>query len=238
MKKLLLALLLVPFIGISQTKNVVNSFRITAKADKSLELEKALAAHAQKYHSGDWKWRVFEIQSGPDAGGFQVSEGPNSWTALDSRGTLGVEHTADFAKNVLPLTTGQTGENYSVYREDLSSVQPTDYADKISINHIYPKQGEGHKVEARLKKLKKVWESSGQSVAVYQSHFSGEAQFTIVTRHKNGWKEKETGYMKPMKERYDAVYGEGSYEEWINTTSSVERSWGEMLMFRPDLSSK
>ncbi len=36
------------------------------KADKVLDFEKALAAHAQKYHTGDWKWRVYEIQSGPD----------------------------------------------------------------------------------------------------------------------------------------------------------------------------
>jgi hypothetical protein len=75
-------------------------------------------------------------------------------------------------------------------------------------------------------------------VAVYQSHYSGEQQFSIVTRHKNGWKEKETDYVKPMNQRYDAVFGEGAYEEWLNTTSSVSHSWGEMLMMRSDLSSK
>ena len=125
-----------------------------------------------------------------------------------------------------------------VYREDLSSTPVAAFTDKISINHLYPRQGEGHKVEARLKKLRKVWEAAGQTVAVYQAHFSGEPQFAIVTRHKNGWKEKESNYYKPMKERYDALYGEGSYDEWINSTSSVERSWGEMLIFRADLSSK
>lgn len=238
MKKYLLLLLLIPIVGFSQQKNVISTFRIFAKADKSLELEKALATHAQKYHTGDWKWRVFEIQSGPDAGGFHVTEGPNSWTTLDSRGTLGAEHTADWAKNVMPLTDGNGGESYSVFREDLSTVKPTDYANKISISHVYPKPGETHKVEARLKKLRKVWESSGMSMAVYESHFSGEPQFTIVTRHKDGWKEKEPDYRKPMKERYDAVYGEGAYEEWLNTTSSVSRSWGEMLMLRAELSSK
>lgn len=238
MKKNLLLFLLVPIIGFSQTKNVISTFRVFAKPDKSLELEKALAAHAQKYHSGDWKWRVFEIQSGPDAGGLHVTEGPNSWTTLDGRGTLGVEHTTDWAKNVMPLTTGMSGESYSVFREDLSTIKATEYTTKISINHVYPKTGEGHKVEARLKKLKKVWEASRASVAVYESHLSGEPQFAIVTRHKDGWKEKEPGFLKPMKDRYDAVHGEGAYEEWINSTSNISRSWGEMLMLRPDLSSK
>ncbi len=48
----------------------VNTNRVFAKVDKVLEFEKALATHSQKYHTGDWKWRVFEISSGPDAGGY------------------------------------------------------------------------------------------------------------------------------------------------------------------------
>jgi hypothetical protein len=238
MKKCLLLLLLIPIVGFSQPKNVISTFRVFAKADKSLELEKALAAHAQKYHTGDWKWRGFEIQSGPDAGGFHVTEGPNNWTTLDARGTLGAEHTADWAKNVMPLTEGSGGENYSVFREDLSSAKATDFTNKIAINHIYPRPGEGHKVEATLTKLKKVWEASGQNIAVYEAHYSGEPQFSIVTRYKEGWKEKETTFRKPMKERYDAVHGGGAYDEWINSTSNLSRSWGEMLMLRSDLSSK
>jgi len=238
MKKIILILLLIPIIGFSQTKNVISTFRIFPKPDKSLELEKALATHAQKYHTGDWKWRVFEIQSGPDAGGFHVTEGPSSWTANDTRGNLGTEHTADWAKNVMPLTNGEGGSSYSVFRPDLSTTDVTAFTDKISINHLYPKQGEFHKVEARIKKYKKVWEASGQTVAVYQAHYSGAPQLSVVFRHKNGWKEKEEGYYKPIKERWDAIYGEGSWDEWLNSASNVERSWGEMLTLRSDLSSK
>ena len=73
MKKFLCILLLIPILGISQTKNVISVNKVFPKADKVLEFEKALAAHAQKYHTGDWKWRVYEIQSGPDAGGCNTS---------------------------------------------------------------------------------------------------------------------------------------------------------------------
>ena len=65
-----------------------------------LEFEKALTAHAQKYHTGDWKWRVYEIQSGPDAGGYHIVEGPNSWDEIDKRGNLGSDHNNDWNKNV------------------------------------------------------------------------------------------------------------------------------------------
>ncbi|MFZ1369914.1 MAG: hypothetical protein WAR78_06015, partial [Ferruginibacter sp.] len=69
-KLFFLLCMLIPFTGISQTKNVISTNRVFPKVDKVLEFEKALAAHAQKYHSGTAHWRVFVIQSGPDAGGY------------------------------------------------------------------------------------------------------------------------------------------------------------------------
>src|SRR5262245_8155837 len=109
MKRLLAFFLLISLTGFSQTKNVVSVTRVFPKISKVAEFEKALTAHAQKYHTGDWKWRVFEIQSGPDAGGFHITEGPVSWTQLDSRGDISQAHTDDWNKNVAPFLT----EKYS-----------------------------------------------------------------------------------------------------------------------------
>ena len=112
MKKLLVIWLLIPLIGMGQTKNVISSTRVFSKPEKIAEFEKALAAHAQKYHTGDWKWRVWSIDSGPDAGGYMITEGPNSWTTMDGRGDLSAEHTADWEKNIAPLTSGQGAQSY------------------------------------------------------------------------------------------------------------------------------
>ena len=73
MRKYFFMLLLTPLLGISQTKTVLTSNRLFAKNDKVDEFEKALASHAQKYHTGDVAWRVWSIESGPDAGGYMVS---------------------------------------------------------------------------------------------------------------------------------------------------------------------
>ena len=73
-----LLLMLIPFIGISQTKNVISTNRVFPKVDKQLEFERALGSHAQKYHTGDVKWRVFQIQSGPDSGGYHSVEEPKT----------------------------------------------------------------------------------------------------------------------------------------------------------------
>lgn len=239
MKKIFFFVLLFPLIGLGQNKNVVHTDRVFAKVDKALEFEKALAAHAQKYHVGDWKWRVFEIQTGPDAGGYHISEGPNTWDQVDTRGNLGTEHNNDWNKNVAIYLTDRGSQSYSVYQDSLSSVLLTDYSDKINIQHIFPKIGWGNKVREMIALLTPVWKAGGESVAVYQSNSSGPAQYSIVTRYKNGLKEKEAGYRKPFKGRYEAIHGEDSFDTYLDIVRNyISDSWSELLFYRADLSSK
>ena len=239
MRKLAMVCLFIPIIGMSQTKNVVNASRFFPKADKVLEFEKALTSHAQKYHTGDWKWRVFEIQSGPDAGGYQITEGPNSWEQLDTRGNLGAEHTNDVHKNVALYLTDKYSSIYSEYQEELSTIALGDFTDKISINHVFPKPGCSDKVAETLKKIKKTWADGGQTVAVYLSSVSGPIQYILVTRYKQGLKERDINFRKPFKERYETTNGEGSYEKYLDDVNKyTDHSWSELLFVRHDLSSK
>ncbi|HMG66332.1 MAG TPA: hypothetical protein VK588_01560 [Chitinophagaceae bacterium] len=239
MRKFLLLLLLIPIFGIGQTKNVINSTRVFAKSDKVLEFEKALAAHAQKYHSGDWKWRVFEIQTGPDAGGYHITEGPSSWDAIDSRGNLGTEHNNDWNKNVAIYLTDRLEETYSVFVDSLSTVALTNYSDKIILTHIYPKPGMIGGLTGLVQKLKKVWTDGNETVAVYQAVASGDPQIITSTRLKEGLKELASGYRKPMAERYNAANGAGSWDVYQSDYSKyVEKRWSELLFYRADLSSK
>lgn len=239
MRKLFLSLLLIPCIGIGQTKNVVSTFRAFPKTDKVTEFEKALTSHAQKFHTGDWKWRTFEIISGPDAGGYHVTEGPNSWAQLDERKDISKEHTTDFNTNVAPLTTGQGTQGYAVYREDLSSIALTEFTDKIAITHVFPKQGWSDTLAGLLKKVKVVWQKSNETVAVYQASGSGPTQYILVFRYKTGWKERDPSFRKPFMERYKTEYNESGFKDYMSAIQQyVEKSWTEMLVFRPDLSSK
>jgi hypothetical protein len=239
MRKLLLICLLTPLLGVSQVKNVVNFFRVFAKPDKGAQLEKALVAHAQKFHTGNWKWRVFEIQTGPDAGGFQVIEGPLSWADFDGRGDLGDAHTADWNTTVALFTTGAGIQAYATFLADLSTVQVTDYADKILINHVFPKPGMVMAVKEMVAKMKKAWQAGNESVAVYEASYSGEPQISMVTRLKAGLKELADDYRKPLPERYNAEHGEGSWTSFLKDyANNVERRWTEMLFYRADLSSK
>ena len=240
MKKIFLFCVLIPLFGIGQTKNVVSSDRVFPKVDKVLEFEKALTAHAQKYHTGDNKWRVFAIQSGPDAGGYNITEGPTSWTALDGRGDISVEHNNDYNKNVAIYLTDRTSTTYSVFEDTLSTVALGDYSDKINITHWFPKLGWGSKVREVIAQMRKMWQASNQSVAVYTASSSGPAQYAIVTRYKTGLKEREPGFMKEgFKSRYEKANGDDSFDTFIEMLQQyLNDSWSELLFYRADLSSK
>ena len=234
-----LLLMLIPFAGIGHVKNVISTQRVFPKADKIMEFEKALAAHAQKYHTGDAHWRVFSIQSGPDIGGYHITEGPTSWEGEDARGDLGTEHMTDWNKNVAIYLTDRLSGGYSVYVDSLSTVALGDFSDKIQITHVYPKLGWGNKVVSMIKKLKAAWLAEGSTIAVYQANGSGPAQYTLVNRYKQGLKEKATGFRKPFRETYDAVHGAGAYEEYLEDLRNyVNETWSELLFLRKDLSSK
>lgn len=239
MRKIFLLLMLAPLFAISQNQTVLFTERYFTKPDKVQEFEKALSAHIQKYHSSDWKWRVYEIQTGPDAGGYHIVEGPKSWDEFDKRGNLGADHMNDWNKNVAIYLSDKYSSGYSEFRENLSSAQLMAYTDKIIITHVFPKPGMGGEIESDIKKLKKAWDASNQTVAVYQSVASGPGQYALVSRLKDGLKELQMGYRKPMKERYDAANGEGTYDIFLNHINKTsEGNWAEILLFRPDLSSK
>jgi hypothetical protein len=239
MKRFFLLCLLIPFIGAAQNKNVITNQRVFPKVDKVLEFEKALTAHAQKYHTGDVKWRVYEIQSGPDFGGYQITEGPSSWDALDTRGNLGTEHNTDWNKNVAVYLTDRQAGGYSVYIDSLSTVALGDFSDKIAITHVFPKVGWGNKVVSMIKDLKKAWAAEGSSIAIYQASSSGPTQYSIVTRYKQGLKERTSGFRKPFRATYEGANGANSYDDYLDIARQyIDQVWSELLTLRADLSSK
>ena len=236
---ILYIMMLLPLIGHAQVKNVISTQRVFPKMDKIMEFESGLAAHAQKYHTGDVSWRVFQVQSGPDAGGYHITEGPTSWEGEDARGNLGPDHMQDWYKNVSMYLTDRQSAGYSVYIDSLSTIALGDFTENINITHVYPKIGKSDNVVNIIRNLKKTWMANGSTVAVYAASSSGPTQYTLVTRYKQGLKERTPGFRPPFKETYEKVNGAGSWTKYLNDGELyVEKTWSELLMLRPDLSSK
>jgi hypothetical protein len=239
MKTIFLLLMLVPFIGISQTKNVVSTSRDFPKVDKQLEYEKALATHAQKYHTGDTKWRVYKVATGPDTGGYFIVEGPKTWASEDVRGDINEAHNNDWHKSVTINLTDRGTSSYYVYIDSLSTVAVGDFSDKVQITHITPKIGCGYRVATMLKTLKAAWAAEGSTIAVYESNGSGTSEFVVARRYKQGLKEKEVGFRKSFADTYEKIHGKGSWGIFNDNVKEYYGDvWSELLFYRADLSSK
>jgi hypothetical protein len=126
-----------------------------------------------------------------------------------------------------------------VYQDSLSTVALGDFSDKIAITHVFPKIGKNFKVRNLIKKLKAGWVAEGSTIAVYAANSSGPSQLTIVTRYKEGLKEKAQGFRKPFKGTFESVNGEDSYDDYLDQLGDyVNEIWSEMLFLRKDLGSK
>ena len=239
MKKMMLLLLVLPLFAFAQNKTLLGVDRYFPKADKVKQFEKAVALHAQQYHKDDHKWRVYTIETGPDAGGYMVIEGPTNWDGLDKRGDLGAAHTKDWESTVQPTLSDRTSTMYLTVREDLSTVVQGDYSDKISINHLFFKPGFYGEVQTNIQGLKKLWQADGSTVAVYESSLSGEPQFTIVTRYKTGLKERDVVQPNTLPVRFAAANGEGSWDKYLSSLKeSIDHQWSELLYHKSALDSK
>lgn len=236
MKKLITALLLFPLLGFGQ--DVISIDRFVPKADKVMDFEKALTAHIQKYHTGQYKALIYFTETGPNAGSYSMVMGPKTWGEWDSL-DMGKDHLPDFVQTVLPLVDNYMGSYYMVVQPDLSSAKAGEFAEKVSITHVYFKPGWDEAYADLLKKAKAVWEKDGETVSVSRSHFSGQPQFQIAYRHKQGLKEKAPDFRPPFKQRFIAMYSEGEYNEGIKVIrDAVDRTYGEILSMRKDLSSQ
>jgi len=239
MKLLLLLLLASPLMSLSQENIVVSATRLFPKQDKIVQFEKALAAHAKKYHTGDWAWSVYSIESGPDAGGYQLNEGPLNWAKIDDREDLGAAHTNDFMSTVAIYLTDRYASYYSEFRADLSTVDVTKLADNVQLNHVFPKPGYGPEIEELIKTIKPAWEAGQQSVAVYEASSSGAPQFIIATRYPQGLKERDKGFRATFKERLTKVSGEEGFKAYLETIKrTTDHTWSELLSRRADLGTK
>lgn len=219
-------------------KNTISVYRVFAKDGHTQALKAAITAHAQKFHTGSWKWRVSEVLTGPDGGAFQITEGPNSWTDEEGRGDLGAEHGKDYDMNITPHVEKSTPAAYLTYQESASTTASDNWSTKSVITHHYFKPGRGPALYALLRTYKPVYEKLGANVVIWSSFASGEPQYAIVRRLKNGFKDFDAGGPS-WRKAFEEVHGAGAADRALDEiTRNVDRTVLEMIEFKPELSSK
>jgi hypothetical protein len=212
-------------------------YRVWVKDGHTADFEKAVAAHAKQFHTGHWKWRVYQVLSGPDGGSYQINEGPNSWSDLDGRGDLGPAHNKHYDTTLLPHISKSSPEAYMTYEDKHSTTALGNYSTKAMINHAYLKPGREAAYMAALKTNKAAWEKRGLNVAVWRSFASGPTHVAIVYRLKNGFKDFDIDN-GPHQAAYDEINGAGSYDKYLEEIArDVDSYSGDMIEYSPGLSS-
>ena len=224
---------------LAQEKNTITSDRVKPKPGKDAALKKALTDHVAKYHTGNWKWRVFMVLSGPDAGAYMFNEGPNSWTTLEGRKDISDEHTRDYESNVTPLVESNAPTAFLVFQKDMSSDSIVGSMKKALLRHIYPKPGKAPRLAEYLRTWKKVWEKLGMKVVVWSTFFSGDPQFVIAYRLPQGFVDLERSIGKELREGFDEMAGAGAYARFLEDLDKYsDKVTEEMIELLPEVSSK
>ena len=220
-------------------KGTIDTYRVFPKQGHAEEFKAAMGAHAQKYHTGSWKWRVSEILTGPDTGGFMILEGPNSWTDMEGRGDLGAEHTKDYESTIAPHVDRSSPELYATYVADSSTVAPGAFSsNKTLVSFGYLKPGRGEKARADLKTWKKIYEKLGLNMVVWRSFYSGEECLVISSRLKDGLRDLDDESIN-FRKTADELLGPGKFDELVESdTANYSRIVDEIMEFRPEMSSK
>ena len=158
---------------------------------------------------------------------------------MDKRGDLGGEHTADWNKNVAIYLTDKYASDYLMFNDSLRTVVLSNFSDKITISHWYPKIGFTNKIYDGIVDLRKGWKVGGISAAVYRTVNSGNQRYSIVYRLKNGFVDLANSGASSQKKRYETANGEDSYENYLGLLQNYTANfWSEMMTLRPELGSK
>jgi hypothetical protein len=236
---LVLAGLLFCMVLQAQEKSTLSTYRVSPKPGKDLALKKAIADHVAKYHTGNWKWRVFKILSGPDEGSYQMNEGPNTWTTVEGRQDISEEHMRDYETNITPLVEKSTPHAYLILRREFSTDSVSNTFKKALLRHFYPRPGRGLRLMEALANWKKVWDKLGLKVTVWSSFYSGEPRWVIATRLQKGFVDLEQPMAKVLATTYDEIAGLGAYGRYLDDLGqNISRIDEEVIELLPEVSSK
>ena len=243
MRRLSFLLLLVPcmlFAQENQEYMVFENALISVHPAKTTDFEKAVATHNKTYHADEtYGARVYWVANGPNVGKYVWAMGPLPWSAMDSRPSK-EGHDDDWNTNVLPHMMAEGNQTYWKFHADKSHFPANFELKNLWVRTYDIKRFKNAKAMELATKIHKTIaeKMSGETFGVYTNEFASMADpqdIAFVNFFDNsGW----IGQDGKFAEHYDAVHGEGSFQELISEWESVTNGMtsNELWIFRPDLS--
>jgi hypothetical protein len=214
--------------------------RFKVKMGHEDDFEKGLAEHNKKFHNAaPYKTSIFEINTGPNTGMYELAMGPMTFTQMEGRPS-GKDHDTDWAKVMEHVeSSGETvywradkdiryapagSESFSALRWRYFTLRP-DQRDRFDdLLAQVEKVSETKKLEAGYSAYWRYGASQGPHVC------------TELSMPGLSYLDRADTWIKD----FDEVNGEGSYDRFLEDLDRcVDRTktYDELVKFRADLSS-
>jgi hypothetical protein len=231
-RNLILMLITVLFVvnGFAQTNTgstpmAIENMYLLPKKGMEDKFEAAVLAHNKKYHpDGPYVAGLRKIEYGEKAGWYVWVFGPTSYSSIDTRPTKENGHDLDWSSTIDPLVETYGTSTFWNYDVDLSYgwdiLKKSKYIETWGVDL---KPGQMYRFKALAEKLRKVYESLGNSaflVLENNVHTTGGADVALVWSFNSfdEW-QKDNG---PM-EGYEKIYGKGSWQQLMD-------DWKDMIV--------
>ncbi|UJH67771.1 hypothetical protein [Allomuricauda sp. SCSIO 65647] len=242
MKKVLITLLLIPFLMSAQENQqepIFMNVMLTPNPAKITEFEAGLAAHNKKFHAtGPNAVRVYWIASGKHSGKYIWSMGPTSWAAFDEANNPDSAHSADWNANVAPYAEANMTTTY--WKGDAKHSHFTkDFEMKnLAIFYLDIKRFKEQAFMGVLDKVTKVFKEK-----------DGDEQWGVYFNELRSPKYQDMvwvnffdsmafmGREDKFAQWYEEVHGEGTFMGFLKEfEDSTHGNYSELWTFREDLS--
>ncbi len=239
MKRVVLILLLLPFLGQAQEDVVIQNVMLTVHPTKVAEFEAGMTAHNKKYHpEGAYQAQVYNIGSGKNAGKYVWSMGPLPWSAMDTRPAEENDHDADWNTNVAAYTIGDTDVNYWKFHPQFSNFSKDFSLKNLSIFMLDIKRFKDPQAIAIISKVQKVYAEKmpDDLYGVYTNELAnmdGQDLAWVGFFDKMSWMGQEDKFPQ----FYEEVHGAGTFAQFIaDVDEAFDGEYEEIWTFRKDLS--
>ncbi|WP_343485909.1 hypothetical protein [Allomuricauda sp. d1] len=242
MKKVLITLLLIPFLMSaqeSQPEPVFMNVMITPNPAKITEFETGLAAHNKKYHAeGANAVRVYWIASGENSGKYIWSMGPTGWAAFDESTNPSGDHAKDWNTNVAPFAEAEMETTFWEGDAAHSNFTKDFELKNLAVFYLDMKRFQQQKFIGVLDKVNKVFKTkdADEQWGVYWNKLNnnnGQDMVWINFFDSMAWMGEEDKFPQWFEE----VYGEGTFMDFLKEfEASTNGDWQELWAYRGDLS--
>jgi hypothetical protein len=214
--------------------------RFKVKSGHEADWEKGVAAHNKKFHSAaPYKTYIYEINTGPQSGQYELVMGPMTFTQMEGR-PAGHDHDADWAKVLEHVES--VGENV-YWRSDKDVLYAPAGSESFTAlrwrySTLRPDQRD--RFTDLMKQVEKVFETKklGAGFTAYWKYGASQGPHVCTELSMPGlsYLDRADTWVKDFEE----VNGEGSYDRYIedlNMCVDRTKTYDELVRYRADLSS-